>query len=71
MGVDRLLHSEHRRNEPRLLGVARTSGAALISPVSAARWLLVLIVLAGIYFFHGFVVPVLAALVIAFASWPL
>src|SRR5690606_23342589 len=28
-------------------------------------------VLAGIYFFHGFVVPVLAALVIAFASWPL
>lgn len=71
MGVDRLLHTEHRRNEPRLLGVARTTGAALISPVSAARWLLVLIVLAGIYFFHGFVVPVLAALVIAFASWPL
>jgi predicted PurR-regulated permease PerM len=71
MGVDRLLHSEHRRNEPRLLGAARAGGAALISPVSAARWLLVLIVLAGIYFFHGFVVPVLAALVIAFASWPL
>ena len=64
-------HSDHRRNEPRLLGAARASGAALVSPVSAARWLLVLIVLAGIYFFHGFVVPVLAALVIAFASWPL
>jgi predicted PurR-regulated permease PerM len=31
----------------------------------------VLVVLAGIYFFHGFLVPVLAALVIAFASWPL
>ncbi|GHC78416.1 AI-2E family transporter [Limoniibacter endophyticus] len=44
---------------------------ALIQPISAARWLLVLILIAGIYFFHGFVVPVLAALVIAFASWPL
>ncbi|MCY1668719.1 AI-2E family transporter [Rhizobium sp. SL86] len=44
---------------------------ALIPPLTAARWLLVLIVLAGIYFFHGFLVPVLAALVIGFASWPL
>ncbi len=66
-----LLHQEHRRSEPRFLGAARPSGAALISPISAARWLLVLVVFAGIYFFHGFVVPVLAALVIAFASWPL
>ncbi|MCR6500822.1 AI-2E family transporter [Shinella sp. CPCC 101442] len=66
-----LLHQEHRRSEPRFLGAARQSGAALISPISAARWLLVLVVFAGIYFFHGFVVPVLAALVIAFASWPL
>jgi predicted PurR-regulated permease PerM len=66
-----LLHSEHRRNEPRFLGAARPSSVALISPISAARWLLVLVVFAGIYFFHGFVVPVLAALVIAFASWPL
>lgn len=37
----------------------------------AARWLLVLIVAAGVYFFHGFLVPVLAALIIAFAGWPL
>ncbi|WP_312222702.1 AI-2E family transporter [Rhizobium rhizoryzae] len=44
---------------------------ALIPPISAARWLLILIVVAGIYFFHGFVIPVLAALVIGFASWPL
>ncbi|WP_313292629.1 AI-2E family transporter [Rhizobium rhizoryzae] len=44
---------------------------ALIPPISAARWLLILIVFAGIYFFHGFVIPVLAALVIGFASWPL
>lgn len=36
-----------------------------------ARWLLVILLVAGIYFFNGFVVPVLAALVIAFASWPL
>nr|WP_254691882.1 AI-2E family transporter [Shinella daejeonensis] len=49
----------------------RSKSVALVSPVTAARWLLVLVVLAGIYFFHGFVVPVLAALVIAFASWPL
>ncbi|WP_409558834.1 AI-2E family transporter [Agrobacterium sp.] len=44
---------------------------ALIPSISAARWLLIFIVAAGIYFFHGFLVPVLAALVIGFASWPL
>jgi predicted PurR-regulated permease PerM len=59
------------RSEPRLLGAARPSGVALISSISAARWLLLLVIVAGIYFFHGFVVPVLAALVIASASWPL
>ena len=59
------------RHEPRLLGAARTSGVALISSISAARWLLFLVIVAGVYFFHGFVVPVLAALVIATASWPL
>ncbi len=58
-------------NEPRLLGAARASGIALISALSAARWLLALVIVAGIYFFHGFLVPVLAALVIGFASWPL
>ncbi len=41
-------------------------------PVSpAVRWMVLLLLLAGVYFFHGFVVPVLAALVIGFASWPL
>ena len=59
------------RSEPRFLGSAHTTGAALISSISAARWLLFLVILAGIYFFYTFVVPVLAALVIAFASWPL
>ncbi|MBB6466387.1 putative PurR-regulated permease PerM [Aminobacter lissarensis] len=57
--------------EQRLFGPAQPMRAALVPPLSAARWLLVLIVAAGIYFFHGFLVPVLAALVIAFASWPL
>ncbi|NHC61400.1 AI-2E family transporter [Paenalcaligenes suwonensis] len=36
-----------------------------------ARWLLLLIVLAGLYFLRGFLVPVLAALIIGLASWPL
>ncbi|MFB9950803.1 AI-2E family transporter [Rhizobium puerariae] len=57
--------------EPRWLGPVTPSRVALIPPISAARWLLVLVATAGIYFFHGFVIPVLAALVIGFASWPL
>jgi predicted PurR-regulated permease PerM len=57
--------------EPRWLGPVSSNRIALIPPISAARWLLVLVVAAGIYFFHGFLVPVLAALVIGFASWPL
>ncbi|MBX3597193.1 MAG: AI-2E family transporter [Rhizobiaceae bacterium] len=57
--------------EPRFLGTAAPSRAALVSPLSLARWLLFLIFAAGIYFFHGFLVPVLAASVIAFASWPI
>ncbi|MCB1444970.1 MAG: AI-2E family transporter [Rhizobiaceae bacterium] len=43
----------------------------LVGYDSVARWLLVFILAAGVYFFHGFLVPVLAALVIGFASWPL
>lgn len=35
------------------------------------RGLLLLILAAGIYFFHGFLVPGLAALIIGFATWPL
>lgn len=58
------------RKELRLLG-APMSQRAVVPPLSAARWLLLLVVAAGVYFFHGFLVPVLAALVIAFASWPL
>jgi len=36
-----------------------------------ARGLLLLMLAAGVYFFHGFLVPVLAALIIGFATWPL
>lgn len=36
-----------------------------------ARWLLVLVVLVGLYFLSGFLVPVLAALIISLASWRL
>ncbi|UYO92169.1 AI-2E family transporter [Pollutimonas sp. M17] len=34
-----------------------------------ARWLLVLLILVGLYFLSGFLVPVLAALIICLASW--
>lgn len=37
----------------------------------AARWLLVLLLLAVAYFFIGFLIPGLASLIIGFASWPL
>jgi len=33
------------------------------------RWLLILVILAGLYFLRGFLVPVLAALIICLASW--
>ncbi|MCR5859858.1 AI-2E family transporter [Mesorhizobium sp. J428] len=59
------------QNQIPLFGPMRNARPAVVPPLTAARWLLVLIVLAGAYFFHGFVVPVLAALVIAFATWPL
>ncbi|WP_050979970.1 AI-2E family transporter [Sinorhizobium sojae] len=57
--------------EPRLFGQPAHARSALVLPISAARWLLVMVLLAGVYFFHGFVVPVLAAVVIGFASWPI
>jgi predicted PurR-regulated permease PerM len=36
-----------------------------------ARWQILIVLAVGVYFFHGFLVPILAALIIAFASWPL
>lgn len=58
-------------SEPRLFGRTAYERSALVGPIAAARWLLVFVLLAGVYFFHGFLVPVLAALVIGFASWPI
>ncbi len=63
--------SNRKGTEPRWLGPVSPNRVALISPISAARWLLIIVAAAAIYFFHGFLVPVLAALVIGFASWPL
>jgi len=37
----------------------------------ASRWLLILLLLIAGYFFHEFLVPVLGALIIGFASWPI
>jgi predicted PurR-regulated permease PerM len=45
--------------------------STVIPENTVARWLLILVLLAGVYFFGRFVVPVLAALIIGFASWPL
>jgi len=65
------MFDRQKSREPRWLGPSAPSRMALIPSISAARWLLILIALAGIYFFYGFIVPVLAALVIGFATWPL
>lgn len=53
-----------------MFGPNRVARTAVVPPLTAARWLLVLIVLAGAYFFHSFLVPVLAAIVIGLATWP-
>lgn len=58
--IERSLGDGNRRHRP-----------VLVAPASIARWLLVFVLLAGVYFFQGFLVPVLAALIIGFASWPL
>lgn len=42
----------------------------VLPPFLIARWLLLLVILAGLYFLKDFIVPVLAALVIGLASWP-
>ena len=68
--MDQTTKPGRQAQEPRWLGGTSPSRIALIPPLSLARWLLVLVVAAGVYFFHGFLVPVLAALVIGFASWP-
>jgi predicted PurR-regulated permease PerM len=36
-----------------------------------ARWLLLIVLVAGVYFLSGFLVPALAAVIIGLATWPL
>lgn len=55
----------NERQEP----VARHYARPLVTDLSAARWLLLAIIAASVYFFHGFLIPVLAASIIAVASW--
>lgn len=43
----------------------------VVADISMARWMLLAVLAAATYFFHGFLVPVLAASVIAVATWPL
>lgn len=50
---------------------ARPRSRPVLTDLSAARWLLLAILAAAVYFFHGFLVPVLAATIIAVASWPI
>jgi hypothetical protein len=49
-------------------GLPEDERASLVGPMAAARWLLVFVLIAGVYFFHGFVVPGLGALVIGLSS---
>jgi len=65
------MFERQKPGEPSWLGPATQARMALIPSISAARWLLLLIALAAIYFFYGFIVPVLAALVVGFATWPI
>jgi predicted PurR-regulated permease PerM len=65
------LPNNNLQRESRWIGPSSPARTPLIPSISAARWLLIMVVAAGVYFFYGFVVPVLAALVIGFASWPL
>jgi predicted PurR-regulated permease PerM len=63
--------SQTPKGQPRWLGAGSSGRAPIVPLITAARWLLLLVVGAGIYFFSTFLVPVLAALVIGFATWPL
>ena len=57
--------------ERSLIASSPRTRSVLVAPMSIARWLLVFMLLAGVYFFHGFLVPALAATIIGFVSWPL
>lgn len=56
---------------PRVPLTAGSRLRPLVTDQSIARWLLVVVIVASVYFFHGFLIPLLAATIIAIASWPL
>lgn len=43
----------------------------VLPPYLIARWLLLLVIAAGLFFLKGFIVPVLGAFIIGLATWPL
>src|SRR5690625_832993 len=43
----------------------------VLPPYLIARWLVLIVLLVGLYFLKDFLLPVLGALVIGLASWPL
>lgn len=41
-----------------------------LSAHPVAKWLIIFILITGVYFFNVFILPVLAAMIIGFATWP-
>ncbi|AGA64451.1 hypothetical protein B488_04590 [Liberibacter crescens BT-1] len=64
-------HSFETQDKPRWIGAIPSFKEAILRPLVIARWIIILIVLGAVYFFQGFFVPILTALVIGIASWPL
>ena len=64
-------HSDSGTSDMRTTNPATIMTSSIVPDNLVARWLLVMLLLVAAYFFIGFLVPILAALVIGFASWPL
>jgi len=72
--VDQVTDNENENRRGRQIHLVHRADLRrppLIAYSSLARWLLVGVLAASVWFFHDFLVPVLAATIIAFATWPL
>ncbi len=72
--MDQVTDNEHENKRDRQIHLVHRADLRrppLIAYSSLARWLLVGVLAASVWFFHDFLVPVLAATIIAFATWPL
>ncbi|MGE4370165.1 MAG: AI-2E family transporter [Burkholderiaceae bacterium] len=69
--VARATQPVHAESGVEPVAVRQSSRQPVLPAYLLARWLLVLVVAIGLYFLSGFLVPVLAALIICLASWPL